>query len=59
MSIETNFGLSNLKKDNAWFTLKSCYCAQTACQKVFKVIKVCIVASTMKLRFNVGVSKTL
>ena len=59
MSVETNFGLSNFKKDNAWFTLKYCYCAQTACQKAFKVIKVCIVASTMKLRFNVGVRKTL
>ena len=27
-----NFGLSDLKKDNTWFTLKSCSCAQKAFQ---------------------------
>ena len=33
MSIETNFGIWDLKKDNTWFTLKSCYYAQKACQE--------------------------
>ena len=28
MSVETKFGLSNFKKDNTWFTLKSCSFAQ-------------------------------
>ena len=32
MSTETNFGLSNLKKDNPWFTLKSCPSAKKAFQ---------------------------
>ena len=50
-STETNFGISDLKKDNTCFTLKSCSCAEKAW--------VCIVANTMKLRYNVGVSKAL
>ena len=33
---KTNFGLSNLKKDNTWFTLKSCSYAQKACQEAFQ-----------------------
>ena len=36
MSTETSFGLSDLKKDNTWFILKSCSCAQKACQEVFQ-----------------------
>ena len=30
-STETNFVLSEPKKDNTWFTLKSCSCAEKAC----------------------------
>ena len=37
MSTKTNFGLSDLKKDNTWFTLKFCSCAQKGCQKYFQV----------------------
>ena len=68
MSIETNFGLLNFKKKNIWFALKSCSCAQKACQEAFQAhysfgklggYKVCIVANTMKLKSNVGVSKAL
>ena len=68
MFIETNFGLSDLKKDNTLFTLKSGSRAQKACQEAFQAhysfgkwggYKVCIVANTMKHRSNVGVSKTL
>ena len=33
---ETNFGLSDIKKDNTWFTLKSCFCVQNVCQEVFQ-----------------------
>ena len=36
MSIETNFGLSDLEKDNTRFTLKSCSYAQKACQEAFQ-----------------------
>ena len=36
MSTETNFGLSDLKKDNTWFTLKSCSCAQKDFQEAFQ-----------------------
>ena len=36
MSIETNFGSSDLNKDNTWFTLKSCSCAQKSCQETFQ-----------------------
>ena len=32
MSTETKFGLSDLKKENTWFTLKSCSYAQKAFQ---------------------------
>ena len=32
----TNFGLSDLKKDNTWFTLKSCSCAQNSSQEAFQ-----------------------
>ena len=28
---ETRFGLWDLKKDNTWFTLKSCFSTQKAC----------------------------
>ena len=56
------------KKDDIWFTLKSCSCGQKARKKIFKVtivlmsyqvIKVFILANIVKLRSNVGVSKTL
>ena len=66
--IETNFGLWNLKKDNTWFSLKSCLCTQKACQEAFQAhysfgklrgLKVCIVANTMKLKSNVPISKAL
>ena len=33
---ETNFGLSDLKKDNTWFTLKYCSCAQKYFQEAFQ-----------------------
>ena len=36
MSTEANFGLSNLKKDNIRFTLKSCSCAQKDCDEDFQ-----------------------
>ena len=36
MSIKTNFGVSKLKKDNTWFTLKSCFCSQKAWQEAFQ-----------------------
>ena len=32
----SNFGLSELKKDNIRFILKSCSCAQKSCQEPFK-----------------------
>ena len=32
----TNFGLSNIKKNNTWFTLKSCYHGQKAWQEAFQ-----------------------
>ena len=37
MSTKTNFGLSDLKKDNTWFNLKSCSCAQKAFRESFQV----------------------
>ena len=36
MSIETNFRLSHFKEESTWFTLKSCSCAQKACQEAFQ-----------------------
>ena len=36
MSTETKFGLSNFKKNNTWFTLKSCSCGQKACKEAFQ-----------------------
>ena len=36
MSTETNFDLLDIKKDNAWFTLKSCFSPQTICQEAFE-----------------------
>ena len=36
MSTETNFGLSDLEKDNTWFTLKYHFCAQKVCQEAFQ-----------------------
>ena len=33
---ETNYGLSDLKKDNTWFTLKSSSCAKQARQEAFQ-----------------------
>ena len=68
MSSKTKFGLSNHKKDNTWFTLKSCSCAQKTCQEAFQAhysfgklgsIKVYVVENTMIFRFNVGVSRAL
>ena len=35
MFIETKFGVSDLKKGNTLFTLKSFSCAQKACQEAF------------------------
>ena len=35
-STMTNFGQSNLKKDNTWFTLKYCSCVQSAFQEYFQ-----------------------
>ena len=32
MLTETNLVLSDIKKENTWFTLKSCSCAQKAFQ---------------------------
>ena len=32
----TNFGLSDLKKDNTCFTLKSCSCTKKTCQEAFQ-----------------------
>ena len=64
MSTKTNFGLSDLKKDNTWFTLKYCSCAKKACQEAVQAHYsfgklggykgLCC-----KLKSNVGVSKTL
>ena len=54
--------------NNFWFTLKSCSYAQKACLEAFQAYYsfgklggyiVCIVANTMKLRSNVGVSNAL
>ena len=36
MFTKTNFGLLDLNKDNTWFTLKSCSCAQKAFQVAFQ-----------------------
>ena len=36
MFTKTNFGLLDLKKDNTWFTLKSCSYAQKYFQEVFQ-----------------------
>ena len=35
-SNETNFGLSSVKKENTWFTIKLCPCAKKACQEPFQ-----------------------
>ena len=36
MFVETNFDLWDLKKDNIWFTLKSCSCAKKAYEEAFQ-----------------------
>ena len=33
---DTNFILSDLKKDNTWFTLKSCFCVQKVYQEALQ-----------------------
>ena len=36
INLETNFDLQDFKKDNTWFTLKSCSCVKKSYQEAFQ-----------------------